>query len=64
MNDRNNIISQIQDALGSEGSRELAERVFDILRADDRIVYDDIVGLQIVENVDLIDVAAQAAANG
>lgn len=58
MNDRNNIVNQIQDALGSEGSRELAERVFDELRADDRIYYDDQRGLVLRADVDVIEVAA------
>lgn len=58
MSDRNNIVNQIQDALGSEGSRELAERVFDELRADDRIYYDDQRGLVLRADVDVIEVAA------
>lgn len=58
MNDRNNIVNQIQDALGSEGSRELAERVFDELRADDRIYYADQRGLVLRADVDVIEVAA------
>ena len=59
MNDRNNVINQIQDGLGSEGSRELAERVFDVLRADNRISYDHAVGLVLDPGVDLIAVAAE-----
>lgn len=59
MNSRNDIINQIQDLLGSEGSREIAEQVFDALRADDRIAYDDERGLFIRDGVDLVDVAAE-----
>jgi len=63
MNDRNNIENQIQDALGSEGSRELASQIFDHLRADDRIYFaGDYEGLVIAEGVDLIEVAAQLSA--
>lgn len=59
MADRNDIINQIQGMLGSEGSREIADHVFDVLRSDDRIAYDDIRGLFIREGVDLIGVAAE-----
>lgn len=58
MNDRNDIVGQIQSLLGSEGSRELAEQIFDVLRADDRIYYTDLHGLVLRDDVDLIAVAA------
>ena len=58
MNDRNDIINQILDALGAEGSRELAEQIFDLLRVDGRISYDDRRGLIIDDDVDLIGEAA------
>ena len=60
MNDRNNVINQIQDGLGSEGSRELAEKIFDALRADGTIYWDDYQGLVLPADVDLI-AAAEAA---
>jgi hypothetical protein len=64
MHDRNDIINQIQDALGAEGSRELAEQIYDELRADDRIYFNDSAGLDrqglvIRDGVDLVAVAAQ-----
>lgn len=59
MSDRNDIINQIQDLLGSEGSREIAEQVFESLRSDERIAYDDDRGLFIRDGVDLVDVAAE-----
>lgn len=58
MNDRNDIINQILDALGAEGHRELAEQIFDVLRADGRISHDDRRGLVIDDDVDLIAEAA------
>ena len=61
--DRNAIINEIQDRLGSEGSRELAERVFSVLRADNRISVDDPHGLVLDPAVDLIAVAAELIAN-
>ena len=54
MNTRHDIIGQIMDALGSEGSRELATAVYDRLKADSRIGYDSRKGLQIDDGVDLI----------
>lgn len=58
MNDRNDIINQILDALGAEGDRELAEHLFERLRADGRINHDDRRGLAIDDGVDLIGEAA------
>lgn len=58
-NDKNNVINQIQDGLGSEGSRELAEQMFAAMRVDGRIIYDDLRGLQIRDGVDLIEVAVE-----
>ena len=58
MNDRNTIINTIQDNLGADGSHELAEQVFDLLRADDRIYWDDSRGLVIRDDVSVFDVAA------
>lgn len=47
MKDRNNIVNEIQDGLGPEVARDLAEKIFDLLRADDRIYYvGDYEGLQ------------------
>lgn len=58
MNDKNGIINEIQDLLGSDGSRELAEKMFDVMRADDRVYYaGDYEGLVLREDVDLIEVA-------
>ena len=63
MNDKNGIINEIQAALGSEGSRDLAEQMFDVMRTDDRIYYaSDYEGLRIRADVDLIAVAAEILA--
>lgn len=60
MNDKHAIINQIEDALGSEGSHELAERMYDAMRADDRIFYaGNYEGLVIRDDVDLLAVAAE-----
>lgn len=59
MNDRNNIVNTLIDHLGSDGSRELAEALFDELRADDRIYWDDSLGLVLRDDVDLIAEAAK-----
>lgn len=61
-NDRNGIINQIIDFTGTE--RDHAERIYEELRADDRIYFDDSVGLDrqglvIREDVDLMAVAAE-----
>lgn len=61
MNDRNNVINQIQDGLGSEGSRELATRIYDHLRANGQITYNDRDGLVLDPRVDLIAVAEALA---
>lgn len=59
MNDRNAMINALQDLIGSEGSRELAEQVFDVLRGDGRISYNDQHGLVLADDVDVIAVAAE-----
>ena len=59
MNDRNNLVNQIQDLLGGEGSAELANAVFNELRSDDRIYWDDQRGLVLRDDVDVVDVAAR-----
>lgn len=60
MKDKASIISEISDYLGSEGSWELAEEVYEELRSDDRIYYaSDYEGLKIREDVDLIGVAGE-----
>lgn len=64
MNSKNDIINQIQDHLGSEGSEDLAEKMYEAMRADNRIFYDgDYKGLQIREDVDLLAVAEEALKN-
>jgi len=59
MQDRRNIVNTIEDALGREGSKELAERLFDLLRADGRISYDDYHGLVLADDVDLLEEAVK-----
>lgn len=59
MNDRNNVINQIENALGPEGSRELAEKIYDHLRDDDVITYDDLHGLVLPDDVDLVAIALE-----
>ena len=41
MRDRNGMVNEIEDSLGSEGTREMAEKIFDLLRADGRIIFDE-----------------------
>lgn len=60
--DRNGIIGQIIDYAGVD--REHAERIYEALRADDRVYYDDSAGLDrqglvIRDDVDLLAVAAE-----
>lgn len=57
MNERNDVVNHIQDRLGDAGSREIAEQVFDILRASNRVYWSDVNGLTIRDDVDLIAVA-------
>jgi hypothetical protein len=60
MNDRTAIINQILDLTGPECSRELAEKMFDAMRADDRVFYaNDNDGLMIRDDVDLTAVALE-----
>ena len=40
MRDKNDMINEIEMLLGSEGSREIAERIFAHLRNDGRITFD------------------------
>lgn len=59
-NDRRNVVNEIEDGLGREGSRELAEQIFDVLRADGRITYTDLDGLVVDwERVDLLALAVE-----
>ena len=51
MNDKNSMIREIQERLSCE--RELAERMFEQLRSEDKIVFGQD-GLSILEDVDLI----------
>lgn len=62
MCDRNDVIYQIEDLLGSEGDHDLAVRVYERLRADDRVYFDDAEGLTLAEGVDLIAVAGEVLA--
>lgn len=57
MNDRNAIINTILDLVGPECDRDLAERIFEELRHDDRIYYTDADGLVLRDDVDLVEVA-------
>lgn len=59
MNDKNNIINQIMDLTGNQVDWGTAERMFDVMRADGRIVWDDYNGLTICENVDLFTVVLE-----
>lgn len=61
-NDRNGIINLIIDATGTD--RDHAKRIYEQLRADDRIYFNDSVGLDrqglvIRDDVDLMAVAAE-----
>ncbi|MPQ69472.1 hypothetical protein [Pseudomonas sp. MWU12-2323] len=62
INDRNGIINQILD--GTNTDREHAERIYEVLRTDNRIYFDETVGLDrqglvIRADVDLLAVAAE-----
>lgn len=57
--DRNGLVTWIMDGLGGEGDRKLAEQMFDAMRFDGRITYDDLHGLQVRDGVDLIAVAVE-----
>lgn len=61
MNDKNSVINRIQDLLGSEGSRELAEAIFDLAR-DDGTIYWTSEGLVMSPDIDLDALAAEAMA--
>ena len=64
MTDKNGMIDRIEDGLGSEGSREIAERMFDILRADGRVVFDADYGfsMQDLDESEWLHVVEQATA--
>lgn len=56
MMDKRGLICEIENALGSEGSRDLAERVYDELRRLDLISYDSLYGLVVADGVDLMKI--------
>lgn len=63
---RNEMIYNIMSAIGSDCDRDLAERVFENLRADGRIYFDDTVsadrqGFRLRDDVDLLAAAIEAA---
>lgn len=58
MMDKRGLICEIENALGSEGSRDLAERVYDELRWRDLISYDSLYGLVVADGVDLMKIVA------
>lgn len=39
---KNDVIHYIEDGLGSEGTHEIAEKIYDCLHSLDRIHYDDV----------------------
>lgn len=59
MNDRIAIVNQIEDVLGDEGSRELADAIYDRLRARNAIRYDSRQGLLLNPAVDLFAFARE-----
>ncbi len=61
MNDRNNVVNEIENMLGRDGSKELAEKMFDAMRSDGRIYWDDYTGLTIKEGVDLFSVLEEVS---
>jgi len=61
MNDRNNVVNEIENALGKDGSKELAERMFDAMRSDGRIYWDEYTGLTIQGGIDLLAVAVEVS---
>jgi hypothetical protein len=63
MKDRNAMLTEIQEALGSACTREDAERVYTSLRNDERIYYaDDQQGLALRAGVNLLAAASQVLA--
>lgn len=58
MPDKTRLINEIHDALGSEGDRDLAARVYDALDAAGRIYSTGQLGLAIRPGLPLLDVAA------
>lgn len=56
MQDRNGMVSRIQDLFGAEGWGCLAELIFRQLRADGRITWDDNLGFVMDPDVDVTDV--------
>ena len=59
MRDKNQMVDLLADLLGPECDRALAGRVYERLRADDRIYYADASGLTLAEGVDLLAVAEE-----
>jgi len=59
MNAKYDFINWIEAELGDGGSKDLAEKVFDRLRSDDRIYYTDAGGLKLRDNVSLYSVAVE-----
>lgn len=51
------LITRIQEHLGTVCDRDLAERIYTELRADDRIYWDNVRGLVLRDDVDLFAVA-------
>ena len=62
MRDRNDVIREIEDLLGPEGDHDLAVRVYERLRADERIYFDPGHGLMLAEDADLLATAAKVLA--
>jgi hypothetical protein len=63
MNDRKNLLDQLADLLGDGADDEIVDRVYETLRADDRIYYDDLHGLTLRDDVDVMAVAEQILAD-
>lgn len=59
MNDRTTLVNRIVEVLGSVCDRDLAERLFDRLRADELIGHCEKNGLFLYDDVDLVGAAAQ-----
>lgn len=59
MNDRTTLVNRILEILGSFCDRDLAERVFEKLRAEELIGYSEQIGLFLYDDVDLEGVATQ-----
>ena len=57
VNDRNGVINQIQDALGYDGSRELAEKIYGEIRRRGMISHDQLRGLVLDDDIDYMRIA-------